>query len=49
MVKNVLPFVIGSYGAAITILVFLSVSAFLRYRSARRRMAAVEPRGRTRT
>lgn len=46
MVKDVMPYVAGSYGAALSILGFLSISSFLRYRAARRRLAAVEPRGR---
>ena len=49
MIKHVMPFVAGSYGAAILVLGFLAVTSLLRYRGARRRLAAVEPRGRTRT
>ncbi len=44
MIKDVMPFVAGSYGAALLVLGFLTVSAVLRYRGARRRLAAVEPR-----
>lgn len=46
MVKDVMPYVAGAYGAALLVLGFLSVNSFLRYRQARRRLAAVEPRGR---
>lgn len=46
MVKDVMPYVAGAYGAALLVLGFLSVGSFLRYRQARRRLAAVEPRGR---
>ncbi|MDD2877704.1 MAG: heme exporter protein CcmD [Acidiphilium sp.] len=46
MIKHVLPYVVGSYGAAILILGFLALTSLLRYRAARRRLAAVEPRSR---
>ncbi|HQT60164.1 MULTISPECIES: heme exporter protein CcmD [Acidocellaceae] len=46
MVKNTLPYVVGSYGAALAIIGILSLTTFFRYRAARRRLAAVEPRGR---
>ncbi|MCW8306679.1 heme exporter protein CcmD [Acidiphilium sp. PA] len=43
-----MPYVAGSYGATILILGGLSLTSLLRYRAARRRLAAVEPRGRRR-
>ncbi|HQT83833.1 MULTISPECIES: heme exporter protein CcmD [Acidiphilium] len=46
MIKHVMPYVLGSYGATIVILGVLSLTSLLRYRAARRRLAAVEPRGR---
>ncbi len=45
MIKHVMSYVVGSYGATIVILGFLSLTSLLRYRSARKRLAAVEPRG----
>ncbi|MCF3945478.1 heme exporter protein CcmD [Acidiphilium sp. AL] len=44
MIRDAMPFVAGSYGAALLVLGFLALSALLRYRGARRRLAAVEPR-----
>ena len=41
MIKDVMPFVEGAYGAAVVILGFLSIAAVRRYRSARKRLAAV--------
>ena len=46
MIKDVMPFVAGSYGAAVLVLGFLALSALLRLRRARLRLAAVDPRGR---
>jgi heme exporter protein CcmD len=46
MIKDVLPYVVGSYGATILILGVLSLTSLLRYHRARKRLAAVEPRGR---
>jgi heme exporter protein CcmD len=46
MVKHTMPYVVGSYGVALLIIGFLSISSFFRYRAARRRLAAVEPRRR---
>lgn len=48
MIQHAMPFVVGSYGAALLILGYLAVSSLLRYRFARRRLAAVEPRQRAR-
>lgn len=46
MIEHAMPFVAGSYGAAVAILAFIAGGAMLRYRTAKRRLAAVEPRGR---
>lgn len=46
MISNFMPFVAGSYGAAVLALGALSLSALLRLRRARVRLAAVDPRGR---
>jgi hypothetical protein len=42
MIKDVMPFVEGAYGAAVLILGFFGVGAFLRYHAARKRLAQVE-------
>ena len=47
MVQDVMPFVAGSYGAALLVLGFLSAGSFLRFRRARARLAAVDPRRRS--
>ncbi|MGC9268789.1 heme exporter protein CcmD [Acidiphilium sp.] len=48
MLHHVMPFVAGSYGAAVLILGSLALASLLRYRGARRRLAAIEPRLRRR-
>ena len=42
---NHLPFVAGSYGLAAVVVLWLAVDARLRFRRARRRLRAVDPRG----
>ena len=44
-----LPFVAGAYGLTVAAGAWLSVSAALRLRRARRRLAAVDPRARERS
>ena len=44
MVEDVMPFVAGSYGAAILVLGFLSVTTFMRYQKVRARLRAIDPR-----
>jgi heme exporter protein CcmD len=46
MIKDVMPFVAGSYGAAVLVLGFLSAGTVWRYRRARARLAAIDPRRR---
>jgi hypothetical protein len=46
MIRDVMPYVAGSYGAAVLLLGFLSTTTFLRYRKVRARLAAVDPRRR---
>lgn len=46
MIKDVMPFVAGSYGAAVLVLGFLGLSSLLRLRRARLRLSAVDPRQR---
>lgn len=46
MIHHVMPYVAGSYGAALLVLGFLAITSLLRYRGAHRRLAAIEPRGR---
>jgi len=48
ILHHVMPFVAGSYGAAVLVLGSLALASLLRYRRARRRLAAVEPRARRR-
>lgn len=48
ILHHVMPFVAGSYGAAVLILGALALSALVRYRGAQRRLAAIEPRSRRR-
>ncbi|MHB1304250.1 MAG: heme exporter protein CcmD [Acidiphilium sp.] len=45
-VHSVMPFVAGSYGAAVVILAFIAGATTLRYRAARRLLATVETRER---
>jgi heme exporter protein CcmD len=44
MVKDVMPFVAGSYGAAVLMLGFLSATTFMRYQRVRARLRAIDPR-----
>ena len=48
MIQDVTPFVAGSYGAAVLVMGFLSVTTVLRYRKARARLAALGPGARRR-
>lgn len=48
ILHHVMPFVAGSYGAAVLFLGGLALTSLLRYRGARRRLAAIEPRSRRR-
>jgi len=42
MIKDLMPFVAGSYGATILVLGTFSLFTLLRYRAARRRLDAAE-------
>jgi len=42
-----LPFIAAAYGLTAAVALWLSLGATLRLRRARRRLAAVDPRGRT--
>ncbi len=41
---NLAPYINGSYGVSVLFLLAISATTYLRYRRAKRRLAAVEPR-----